>query len=60
MPVTYEMLEEFDGTRITEMPDPEAEGETITTTDTVRDVQVKFREVDVQADYRNATLVATI
>ena len=43
MPVTFEMLEEFDGTRITEMPDPEAEGETITTTNTVRDVQVKSR-----------------
>jgi len=47
MPVTFEMLEEFDGTRTTEMPDPDNEGETISTTDTVRDVQVKFTCDDV-------------
>lgn len=47
MAVTYEMLEEFDGTRITEMPDPENEGETISTTDTVQDVKVRFTQGDV-------------
>ena len=47
MAVTFEMLEEFDGTRITEMPDPDNEGETISTTNTVRDVKVKFTQGDI-------------
>lgn len=47
MTVTYEMLEEFDGTRVSEMPDPDNEGETISTTETVRDVKVKFTQGDI-------------
>ena len=47
MTVTYEILEEFDGTRVLEMPDPENEGQTISTTDTVRNVKVKFTQDDI-------------
>jgi hypothetical protein len=43
MSITFELLEEFTGSRTNEMPDPENEGQTITVTDdNVRDVQVKF------------------
>jgi hypothetical protein len=43
MAITYELLETFTGSRDSEMPDPDNEGETITTTSTgVRDVSVRF------------------
>ena len=42
MSVTYELLEEYTGTRTTEMPDPDNEGETISTETDCRDIQVKF------------------
>lgn len=43
MSITFELLEEFTGTRTTEMPDPENEGQTIESVqDNVRDVQVRF------------------
>jgi len=42
MSVTHELLEEYTGTRTTEMPDPDNEGETITTETDCRDVQVRF------------------
>jgi hypothetical protein len=43
MSITFELLEEFTGSRTNEMPDPENEGQTLTVTDTnVRDVQVRF------------------
>ena len=42
MTVTYELLEEFTGTRANEMPDPENEGATITSDDACRDIKVKF------------------
>lgn len=42
MAVTYELLEEFTGTRASETPDPDNEGETITTTVDVTDIQVRF------------------
>ena len=42
MTVTYELLEEFTGTRSNEMPDPENEGQTITTESACRDIKVKF------------------
>jgi hypothetical protein len=42
MSVTYELLEEYTGTRTTEMPDPDNEGETISTETDCRDVQVRF------------------
>ena len=41
MPVTYELLEEYTGTRTTEMPDPDNEGETVSTETDCRDVQVR-------------------
>ena len=40
--VTYELLEEFTGTRSQEMPDPDNEGETITSDAACRDVIVRF------------------
>jgi len=42
MTITYELLEEFTGTRTNEVPDPENEGETISTESDCRDVQVRF------------------
>ena len=42
MSVTYELLEEYTGTRTTEMPDPDNEGETVSTETDCRDVQVRF------------------
>ena len=43
MSITYVLNEEFDGTRTTEVPDMENEGETVTTTQTgIRDVEVTF------------------
>ena len=42
MAVTYELLEEFTGTRTNEMPDPENEGQTITSESACRDIKVKF------------------
>ena len=42
MSVTYEPLEEYTGTRSNEMPDPDNEGETITSESACRDIKVKF------------------
>lgn len=42
MSITYELLEEFTGTRTSEMPDPDNEGETISTESECRDVKVLF------------------
>jgi len=42
MSVTYELLEEFTGTRVNEMPDPENEGEVLEVTQDVRDILVRF------------------
>jgi len=42
MSVTYELLEEYTGTRTSEVPDMENEGETITSEVDCRDVQVRF------------------
>ena len=45
MAVTYELLEEFTGTRASETPDPDNEGETISETVTgIRDIEVTFTE----------------
>jgi len=46
MSVTYELLEEYTGTRSTEMPDPENEGQTVTTESACRDIKVKFTCAD--------------
>tara|TARA_B110000503_G_scaffold84760_1_gene128959 strand:+ start:752 stop:1027 length:276 start_codon:yes stop_codon:yes gene_type:complete len=42
MSVTYELLEEFTGTRTSEVPDPDNEGETVSTETNCRDIQVRF------------------
>lgn len=43
MSITFELLEKFTGSRTNEMPDPDNEGEMVSTTDdNVRDVQVRF------------------
>lgn len=43
MSVTFELLEEFTGTRTNEMPDPDNEGQTIESVqENVRDIQVRF------------------
>tara|TARA_B110000285_G_C14957294_1_gene529856 strand:+ start:486 stop:788 length:303 start_codon:yes stop_codon:yes gene_type:complete len=42
MTITYELLEEYTGTRTTEMPDMENEGEMISSESDCRDIQVKF------------------
>jgi len=44
MPVTYELLEEFTGTRTTEMPDMENEGETISEESPCSDIRVRFTD----------------
>lgn len=42
MAITYELLEEFTGTRDQEVPDSDNEGETITTSSPCKDLQVRF------------------
>ena len=42
MPITYELLEEFTGTRTTEMADPDNEGETIIEETRCNDIVVRF------------------
>ena len=42
MSVTFELLEEYTGTRSNEMPDPDNEGETIISESACRDIKVKF------------------
>ena len=42
MTVTYELLEEYTGTRSQEMPDPDNEGETLTSEADCRDINVRF------------------
>jgi len=44
MTVTYELLEEFTGTRTTEMPDMENEGETISEESPCSDIRVRFTD----------------
>lgn len=42
MAVTFELLEEYTGTRTNEMPDPENEGQTVTSESACSDIRVKF------------------
>ena len=42
MSVTYELLEEYTGTRTSEVPDADNEGETVSTETNCRDIQVRF------------------
>jgi len=42
MTVTYELLEEYTGARSEEMPDPDNDGETISTSVDCRDIKVRF------------------
>ena len=40
--VTFELLEEYTGTRSQEMPDPDNEGESLTSDVACRDISVRF------------------
>ena len=42
MSITYELLEEYTGTRTTEMPDSDNEGETLSEETACTDIQVRF------------------
>ena len=42
MSVLYELLEEYTGTRTTEIPDPDNEGQTISSESPCRDIKVRF------------------
>ena len=42
MTITYELLEEFTGSRTHEVPDEEHEGETKSVTTSVADIKVRF------------------
>ncbi len=42
MAITYELLEEFTGSRIHEVPDDDHEGETKSVTTSVADINVRF------------------
>lgn len=42
MSVSYELLEEYTGTRTTEIPDPDNEGQTISSESPCRDIKVRF------------------
>lgn len=46
MSVTYELLEEYTGTRTQEMPDLDNEGETLSSEVDCRDIKVKFTCAD--------------
>ena len=46
MSVTYELLEEYTGTRSNEMPDMENEGDLVSTESACRDIRVKFTCAD--------------
>lgn len=57
MSVTYELLEEYTGTRTTEMPDPDNEGETVTSQVDCRDIQVKFTCSDTECVHERSVNV---
>lgn len=57
MSITYELLEEFTGTRTNEMPDPDNEGETITEESTCSDVQVRFTCSDTDKTHERSVNV---
>lgn len=42
MSISFELLEEYTGTRVHEMPDPENEGQTISHESSCNDIQVRF------------------
>ena len=44
MAITYELLEEYTGQRTTEIPNPSAEGEIISTTADCNDIRVRFTD----------------
>ena len=57
MSITYELLEEFTGTRTTEMPDPDNEGETVSTETDCRDIQVRFTCGDTDCGHERSVNV---
>lgn len=56
MTVTYTLKETFTGKRSSEMPDPENEGQTMTTEASVRDIIVEFAK-DGKKYTRNVNVV---
>ena len=57
MTVTYELLEEYTGTRTIEMPDMENEGEMISSESDCRDIQVKFTCSDTGCEHERSVNV---
>jgi hypothetical protein len=57
MSVTYELLEEFTGTRTNTRPDPENEGETISEEVECRDVKVLFTCSDTDLSHERTVNV---
>jgi hypothetical protein len=57
MSVTYELLEEFTGTRTNTMPDPENEGETISEEVDCKDVNVRFTCSDTDKTHERSVNV---
>lgn len=57
MSITYELLEEFTGTRINEMPDPDNEGETLSEETACTDIQVRFTCSDTDKTHERSVNV---
>ena len=57
MSITYELLEEYTGTRSSEMPDPDNEGETVTSEVDCRDIQVRFTCGDTDCVHKRSVNV---
>jgi hypothetical protein len=57
MSVTYELLEEFTGTRTNTMPDPDNEGETISEEVECKDVNVRFTCSDTDKTHERSVNV---
>ena len=57
MSVTYELLEEYTGTRTTEMPDMDNEDEMISSESDCRDIKVKFTCSDTGCEHERSVNV---
>ena len=57
MSITYELLEEYTGTRTTEMPDSDNEGETLREETACTDIQVRFTCSDTDKTHERSVNV---
>ena len=57
MTITYELLEEFTGTRASEMPDLDNEGETVSEEVACTDIQVRFTCSDTDKTHERSVNV---